>query len=415
MTNEPSSDDRMSLRDWLFRAPKVVWGLVLAPFVAFAVNYYAPGLFESTSRVVRNNDRILASAEYDEGIYDDGWIVALESDFSSDTQPPGQPNCSDVRAWLVERGAVDAGTTYLQVAIEGDSTDPVVIKQIHARVVSRNEPITNTSVGCPSAGAFDVIGIGFDLDEQDPAAKALKKDGTFGGPYFSRKAISLAKNESQVLAVTATTEDCYCQWVLDIAYLVEGQRQVLTVDAGDGPFATTAIAKRYERTYEWAWHRDPAKFVRLDDFQDEPPPNSMTSEASGSDSQRKRQRVAIAQLPTGLFCRDLHGRGYSYSQAVYYWQQEGRPDRMDASGTGRPCTTVYPNAEVASYWGQDPVTNLSTGLYCRDLRAGGYSYAQAVEYWLIEGRPARMDAVGRGRPCTTVYPDVEVDAYWSRQ
>jgi hypothetical protein len=41
------------------------------------------------------------------------------------------------------------------------------------------------------------------------------------------------------------------------------------------------------------------------------------------------------------------------------------------------------------------------------------SYGLAVYYWLTEGRPARMDADGNGRPCETVYPANEVDAFWA--
>ncbi len=66
-------------------------------------------------------------------------------------------------------------------------------------------------------------------------------------------------------------------------------------------------------------------------------------------------------------------------------------------------------------------------LYCRDLIQPPpdisplneprpeyhLSYGVAVYYWLVEGRPARMDADGNGRPCETVYPPAEVNAYWN--
>lgn len=58
----------------------------------------------------------------------------------------------------------------------------------------------------------------------------------------------------------------------------------------------------------------------------------------------------VAALPAGLFCRDLSAQGFSYAEAVAYWQREGRPSRMDATGDGRPCTTVYPAPEVEAFW-----------------------------------------------------------------
>lgn len=63
----------------------------------------------------------------------------------------------------------------------------------------------------------------------------------------------------------------------------------------------------------------------------------------------------------GLLCRDLlepppdshyqpDSNNLSYGLAVYYWVNEGRPDRMDADGNGVPCETVYPRSEVDEYW-----------------------------------------------------------------
>jgi hypothetical protein len=121
----------------------------------------------------------------------------------------------------------------------------------------------------------------------------------------------------------------------------------------------------------------------------------------------------LADLPNGLYCRDLVARGYTYAEAVWHWDVQGRPARMDASGNGIPCQTVYPRSDVDAYWGAlIPVYDLPSGLFCRDLAARGYTYAEAVWYWSLEGYPDRMDATGNGVPCQTVYPRGEVAAYW---
>ncbi len=128
------------------------------------------------------------------------------------------------------------------------------------------------------------------------------------------------------------------------------------------------------------------------------------------------------QLPSGLLCRDMKSRGYNYAEAVAYWAAEGRPDRMDEDRNGYPCETVYDTADVVAYWGFDPqgggngaatsVYDLPSGLFCRDLRARGFSYADAVAYWNLEGQPSRM--VARDLPCETVYPTADVVAYWNQ-
>lgn len=62
--------------------------------------------------------------------------------------------------------------------------------------------------------------------------------------------------------------------------------------------------------------------------------------------------ATIETEPAGLFCRDLAAKGYRY-EAVQYWIREGEPSRMDASGKGVPCQTVYSRAEVERRWGAD--------------------------------------------------------------
>lgn len=63
-----------------------------------------------------------------------------------------------------------------------------------------------------------------------------------------------------------------------------------------------------------------------------------------------------AELEAGLLCRDLKARGYTYADATNYWWSEGRPDRMDADRNGIPCETVWPRADVIAFWGELPPT-----------------------------------------------------------
>lgn len=72
-------------------------------------------------------------------------------------------------------------------------------------------------------------------------------------------------------------------------------------------------------------------------------------------------------------------------------------------------TSPPPSTSIAT---TTPGPELSTGLFCRDLAAMGYGYEVAVEYWMREGQPDRMDADRNGIPCETVYPETEVQAYW---
>ncbi len=70
--------------------------------------------------------------------------------------------------------------------------------------------------------------------------------------------------------------------------------------------------------------------------------------------------AAIGSLGSGLFCRDVVALGYGYADAVAYWTREGRPDRMDADRNGIPCETVYDRATVVAFWGEPLPTTTST-------------------------------------------------------
>lgn len=147
--------------------------------------------------------------------------------------------------------------------------------------------------------------------------------------------------------------------------------------------------------------------------EDPAPPTQEVAPPPAAETPTARREVT--DLAGGLFCRDLRAAGFSYAEAVRYWDLEGRPDRMDAAQNGTPCQTVYDSSEVSSYWGlATAVYDLSSGLFCRDLKARGYSYDDAVWYWYLEGRTDRMDASRNGIPCQTVYPAAAVDAYWWR-
>lgn len=63
----------------------------------------------------------------------------------------------------------------------------------------------------------------------------------------------------------------------------------------------------------------------------------------------------------GLLCRDLAAAGWDYERAVAYWNEEGRPARMDADENGIPCETVYAASDVTAYWGDPLPTDLSPG------------------------------------------------------
>jgi hypothetical protein len=120
------------------------------------------------------------------------------------------------------------------------------------------------------------------------------------------------------------------------------------------------------------------------------------------------------EIAPGLLCEDLVDDGADYDAAVAYWLQEGRPERMDADADGIPCETVYPEADVTAFWGSQETAEdgVQPDLRCADLADQGLDYGAAVAYWEEQGRPARMDEDANGIPCETAYDAADVEAYW---
>lgn len=122
----------------------------------------------------------------------------------------------------------------------------------------------------------------------------------------------------------------------------------------------------------------------------------------------------VRAQPPNLFCRDLNAKGFGYTAAVDYWRLNGQPSRLDADKDGIPCETVYAASDVIGYWGtlgrtvtidESSAGGFPGGLLCRDLAARGASTYEALEYYSLQGYPARMDADGNGIPCESVYGD----------
>ncbi|MDJ0952587.1 MAG: DUF3160 domain-containing protein [Acidimicrobiia bacterium] len=132
---------------------------------------------------------------------------------------------------------------------------------------------------------------------------------------------------------------------------------------------------------------------------------------AAEETQTETVRYNRTGLETGLFCRDLAGMGYGFTEAAAYWLAEGAPDRMDADRDGIPCETVFPE-EYESFL--NAAIGEGEGKLCRDLGFpdDGEGYLRAVAYWMLEGAPDRMDADQNGVPCETVFSAGAIDEFF---
>jgi hypothetical protein len=115
------------------------------------------------------------------------------------------------------------------------------------------------------------------------------------------------------------------------------------------------------------------------------PPTVTTTTTTVAPSTTTTTLAPVDQVASGLFCRDLHALGYGYPDGAAYWLGDGSPDRMDADRNGVPCQTVYPEVEVIAYWGEPlPVIDTNEFAFLVSIEMGS-SITVVVDYaqWFL--------------------------------
>ena len=116
-------------------------------------------------------------------------------------------------------------------------------------------------------------------------------------------------------------------------------------------------------------------------------------------------------LPPDLQCEDFVEMDLSFAAALGYWIVSGRPGRMDTDGNDIPC-----DEQAYSVWlpvvGDGEDAWFAHGLYCRDIVTDRWMGPEVpFLYWLMEGSPDRMDADRDGIPCETLFPEVVLSQF----
>ncbi|MDX3548805.1 hypothetical protein PV729_25830 [Streptomyces europaeiscabiei] len=191
----------------------------------------------------------------------EGWAVALSRPANMRNAPQVGSDCSDVYDWAKRQGGADAGESKLLLAAQGQRRRDIAITNMRAKIVRRYPIPTSAEVICPTAGEGVVIGVGLDLDSQNPVAKVIDDSGNLKEAYFSGRYVTLAEHEITTFNVVATAKRYAYDWVLEVEILEDGKRGVVTVRDGDKPFRTAPYSAKYSQRYEWAIFSSPPSLI----------------------------------------------------------------------------------------------------------------------------------------------------------
>ena len=144
-------------------------------------------------------------------------------------------------------GASDINVTHCKLILEGRRNIEIRLIDIRAVILKRSERLgEGASVLTPGPqGQEESLELGFDLDGSTFSAKAIVDPasifddvGFFGDRIFQETTVALARNEQQAFQVTARSLKYYVEWSLEVDLIINGELEVLSIDANGRPFRT---------------------------------------------------------------------------------------------------------------------------------------------------------------------------------
>ena len=176
-------------------------------------------------------------------------IPPSESDvaFSGREAAFGSVNDPD---WEASHDWYAAGYITWEVTLVGRHSDPVVITDLRPeRIGACTERLkTGTLVEDLPQGEGTKIEMETAIDAEAPKLTS-PEDGT---AYFDGGTVTLAKGETVVISIQATSAGPTCQWVFEADYVDHGKRETMTIKApGDRPFAITGFSE--DQPYDLTW------------------------------------------------------------------------------------------------------------------------------------------------------------------
>lgn len=152
--------------------------------------------------------------------------------------------------WEAQHEWYAAGRITWEVTLVGRHSDPVVITDLRP---SRTGACTTmlrqgTLVDDVPQGEGEKIELKTAIDAEVPELTSVDD----GSAYFDGGTVTLAKGETVIISITATSAGPTCQWVLEADYVDHGKRETMTIEApGDRPFAITGFSE--DRPYDLIW------------------------------------------------------------------------------------------------------------------------------------------------------------------
>ena len=220
-------------------------GVVAVTALTAVVSWIATQAVSQVGSNLASRDPLALSIETNPsriGGFDDLPILAVIPDGVRTTGSPG-PGCEGFHLWVRGLGGVDAGSTKLQLVVQGKVADPVLISAMRVKVLERLPRVTGVPVQCPPAAEAQIRAVAIDLDAIPP--RVTYRSGSNRAFGFT-----VQEGETESFNVVASTRRAHYRWLLELDLVVSGKKRTIELSDGGRPFETTPTTGRAW----WSWN-----------------------------------------------------------------------------------------------------------------------------------------------------------------
>jgi hypothetical protein len=217
--------------------PRSLWkwaaGALVPLLLAWAVNYFAPDAWRSVQRLAGAESlevTVLHAEQFDSELHLQHRGEFIWPTPRSSIPPDATPG--EAR----DRGAVDAGSTLVRLNLRSSFPERVTIQRVGVNV-HRSAPLRGTLVSTAgdSGGVANLSFLFASLDE----GTVQWVDGDL--QPVSPLVIYVDESEEENLDILAIADECYCEWTIEISYVVGGSElQQVTVNPPSTEFFATS-------------------------------------------------------------------------------------------------------------------------------------------------------------------------------
>lgn len=175
---------------------------------------------------------------------------------------PAHLSMLQLRKYFVEQeGAVASRRGYARLTITGRTRAIVRVTDLSAKIVKRTAALQGSQVDYSPAGASDVEGIYFNLDDPDAVAMLDPWPEEPVQPYFGSRHVQLSQGESVTFRVQVAAEACCYRWTIEVeAKPAGGRRRRVRSEQTIRTSGASTVAERLL----WAWWEQPQKLINDD-------------------------------------------------------------------------------------------------------------------------------------------------------